>query len=92
MRYLIHAVSFLGCMIFGVMMVYLLLGIVMLALMFITWSLPLAGPFTWTIFRLAVFISFVFSVMWIGSKQNFDFVEETLSDLETKRKDSNEKS
>jgi cell division protein FtsW (lipid II flippase) len=38
-------------------LLWILLGVVIAVLSFITWSLPLASPFTWTVFRIIFIVS-----------------------------------
>jgi len=56
---------------------YILLGVVITALMFITWSLPVASPFTWVIFRAIFSMAVVLltSLVFVFSKEAKDWVD-----------------
>jgi hypothetical protein len=83
-KLLIYVVSFLAAWIFMFIMAVIILGFVILILSFINWSLPLVIPFTWAIFRLLVAIALIFALFWSFSKENKDFVNETLKTLKGK--------
>ena len=57
-----------------------LLGAFIGALVVITWSLPVASPFTWGVFRLILLASMIMSLAYCSSKDCEQFVDR-LEDL-----------
>jgi hypothetical protein len=53
----------------------------LLLLSFVTWSWPIASPFTWFVFRLIAAISMIFAIAWSFSKENKEWVDEVMKDL-----------
>ena len=78
MKSLIYIGSFLATFSITLLSVIMLLALVMGFISFVTWSLPLASPFTWTTFRILCAVSFAVAMCWSFSKENKQFVEETL--------------
>lgn len=87
MKALIYIGSFIAALVISLLGVFVLLAVVIAFLSFITWSLPLASPFTWSIFRILFAIAFLIALCWSFSKENKQFVEDTLKN-EFNRMDS----
>lgn len=75
-----YIVQYFMALVIFFMILCSLLGAVMLLLMFITWSLPVASPFTWWVFRIILTLSFVISSFYIFSPQAKDWVNGCLED------------
>lgn len=52
------------------------LAFVIGALMFVTWSLPVALPFTWTVFRIVLLISVFIATLFCFSDQGLELVDD----------------
>lgn len=59
-----------------------LLGIIILILMFVTWSLPLISPFSWSVFRVLFSMATVISILFMFSKEFKEWVEEVHAEFE----------
>jgi len=75
---LIYIGSFIAAWVVIFIAAPLFLGAIMLFISFITWSWPIASPFTWFVFRLTVAIATIFAITWSFSKENKEFVNNTL--------------
>ena len=75
---LLYIGSFIVSWVISFTVIALFLGLLVLIVMFIVWSWPVASPFTWGIFRLISGIATIFSIIWSFSKENKQFVNDTL--------------
>ncbi len=62
--------SFIAAWVIFFIAVALFLGAIMLFISFITWSWPIASPFTWFVFRLIAAIAAIFAISWSFSIEN----------------------
>jgi hypothetical protein len=85
MKALIYVGSFAMVLVLSFIGAALLFAVMLAFVSFIAWSLPLASPFTWTVFRIISTIAFIIAVLWSFSKENKQFVEELLKDLKGKK-------
>jgi len=58
-----------------VAILYILLISIIMILMFITWSLPVASPFTLEVYRIIFSMSVVLSTMFIFSREAKEWVD-----------------
>lgn len=82
---LIYIVSFAVALVLSFIVVALLFALVLGFLSFVAWSLPVVSPFNWPVFRIIFAIAFTTSVFWLFSKENKQWVEGVLKDLEGKK-------
>ena len=75
---LIYIGSFIATFIITLLCIFVLLAIVVGFISFITWSLPDISLIGWLQFRIISGIAFLFATLWSFSKENKEFVEETL--------------
>lgn len=84
MKILLHLFSFLLLFLICLSLSLGIFGISIATIIFVTWSLPPALPFTWTLFRVLCVIAFIISLFWSFSKENKEWVEKVLKDLKGK--------
>jgi len=75
---LIYIGSFIAAFIIMILCVFVSLAIVVGFISFVAWSLPDISAFGWLHFRILSGISFLFATLWSFSKENKEFVKETL--------------
>jgi hypothetical protein len=78
---LVYVTSFIAAWILMFIVVAVVFGTMLLLLSFVTWSWPVASPFTWFVFRLIATISMLFAIMWSFSKENKEWVDGVMKDL-----------
>jgi hypothetical protein len=81
MKALIYIASFVMALLLSFIGVALLFAVMLAFVSFIAWSLPLASPFTWIVFRIIFGIAFVIALAWSFSKENKEWVEGVLEDI-----------
>lgn len=59
----------------------LIWGFIIGAIAFITWTLPVAIPFTWGIFRLLLTFAVIFTVLFLFAREGKEFIAGIEKDL-----------
>jgi len=78
MKALIYIGRFIAAFALMILVFFALLTLVVGFISFITWSLPDISLIGWLQFRIISGIAFLFAALWSFSKENKEFVEETL--------------
>lgn len=81
MKPIVYIASFLLAFFIAFLCVSIILLLMMGFISFAVWSLPVASPLTWGVFRILCIMSFVLSLIWSFSPENKEYVEETLEQL-----------
>lgn len=68
------------------LLLWVLLVMVIAVLSFITWSLPLASPFTWTVFRIIFIVSLFFITLNMTTNNGAkEWIDERVADAKKER-------
>jgi len=81
---LIYIGSFIAAFAIMLLFVFALLTLVVGFISFVAWSLPDISVLGWLHFRILSGIAFLFAALWSFSKENKEFVEETLRAINEK--------
>lgn len=60
----------------------LFFGVIMGILMFVTWSLPVASPFTWVVFRILLSLSILLSAVFMFTPNAKEWVNKCCKEYE----------
>ena len=81
-RFIFYVLVYLISIIVSFIAVGLVLAIIILILMFVTWSLPVASPFTWVVFRILFSMAVIVSTIFMFSPNAKQWVDQCCKDYE----------
>lgn len=80
MKILAHLMSFSFAFTIIFIGSWAFLGLVIATISFVAWSFPIVPIFSWGLFRLMCALATIFSLLWLVSSENKQWVEETVKD------------